>query len=73
MCRVLAEEQDAGAGVGAADADVVELAGVAEGDDSGAVDPRRGGEGCRRTLRRQATWLTPPATASGRTRLQYAG
>jgi hypothetical protein len=36
--QVLDEEQDAGAGVGAADADVVELSVVAEGDEAGRVD-----------------------------------
>ena len=36
--QVLDEEQDAGSGVGAADADVVEPAVVAEGDESGGVD-----------------------------------
>jgi hypothetical protein len=40
--EVLDEEQDVGAGVGPADADVVELAVVAQGDDAGVVDVRRG-------------------------------
>ena len=37
--EVLAEEQDVGSGVGSSDADVVELAVVAEGDNAGVVDP----------------------------------
>jgi hypothetical protein len=36
--QVLDEEKDAGSGVGAADADVVELSVVAEGDEPGVVD-----------------------------------
>jgi hypothetical protein len=36
--QVLDQEQDAGPGVGAADADVVEFAVVAEGDEPGVVD-----------------------------------
>jgi hypothetical protein len=32
------EQDDVGSGVGSADADVVEAAGVAEGDDAGVVD-----------------------------------
>jgi hypothetical protein len=32
------EQQDAGSGVGAADADVVEAAAVAEGDFAGGID-----------------------------------
>src|SRR5579859_56829 len=36
--QVLDEEQDVGSGVGPADADVVEPAGVAEGDAAGGVD-----------------------------------
>ena len=37
--QVLDQEQDAGSGVGAADADVVEPSLVAEGDEAGVVDP----------------------------------
>ena len=36
--QVLDQEQDAGSGVGPADADVVEFAVVAEGDEPGGVD-----------------------------------
>jgi hypothetical protein len=36
--QVLDEQDDVGSGVGPADADVVELAGVAEGDAAGVVD-----------------------------------
>jgi hypothetical protein len=36
--QVLDEEQDAGSGVGPADADVVELSVVAEGNEPGGVD-----------------------------------
>jgi len=36
--QVLDEEQDAGSGVGPPDADVVEPAVVAEGDEPGGVD-----------------------------------
>jgi len=36
--QVLDEEQDAGSGVGPADADVVEFPVVAEGDEAGGVD-----------------------------------
>ena len=36
--QVLDEEQDVGAGVGSPDADVVQAAGVAEGDHAGGVD-----------------------------------
>ena len=36
--QVLDEQQDVGSGVGSADADVVELAGVAEGDGAGFAD-----------------------------------
>ena len=36
--EVVDEHDDVGAGVGAADADVVEAAVVAEGDDAGGVD-----------------------------------
>ena len=36
--QVLDEQDDVGSGVSAADADVVELAGVAEGDVAGGVD-----------------------------------
>jgi hypothetical protein len=36
--QVLDEQQDVGSGVGSADADVVELAGVAEGDGAGCAD-----------------------------------
>ena len=36
--QVLDQEQDTGSGVGAADADVVEPAVVAEGDEPGGVD-----------------------------------
>jgi hypothetical protein len=35
----LDQEQDAGPGVGAADADVVKASLVAEGDEAGGVDP----------------------------------
>ena len=41
--QVLDQEQDAGSGVGAAGADVVEAALVAEGDEPGAVDAGRRG------------------------------
>jgi hypothetical protein len=36
--EVLNEYEDAGAGVGSADADVMEAAGDAQGDDAGLVD-----------------------------------
>src|SRR5579871_6799897 len=39
VVQVLDQEQDAGSGVGAADADVVEPSLVAEGDEAGVVDP----------------------------------
>ena len=38
MSQVVDEQQDVGSGVGPADADVVELAAVAEGDGAGGVD-----------------------------------
>jgi len=37
--EVLDEDQDVGSGVGSPDADVVQAAGVAEGDHAGGVDP----------------------------------
>jgi hypothetical protein len=37
--EVLDEEQDVGSGVGSPDADVVQAAGVAEGDHAGGIDP----------------------------------
>jgi hypothetical protein len=36
--QVLDEQEDVGSGLGSADADVVQAAVVAEGDDAGAVD-----------------------------------
>lgn len=36
--EVLDQDDDVGSGVGSADADVVELAGVSQGDDAGGVD-----------------------------------
>jgi hypothetical protein len=37
--EVVDEDQDVGSGVGSPDADVVQAAGVAEGDHAGVVDP----------------------------------